>query len=132
VTNANGTGDVSFKVNANGTFTVFYLGTNNGIASATSRVFTATKDLNAGKTFDVQTLGNPINDALNLQINAVKEGKMTIHVINSIGSAVSAKQIDVNTGANNVSVTTAQFPTGLYFVTVNDGTRQQTLKVVKQ
>ena len=31
VTNANGTGDVSFKANSDGSFTVFYLSTNNGI-----------------------------------------------------------------------------------------------------
>lgn len=31
VTNANGTGDVSFKMEANGEYTVFYLSTNNGI-----------------------------------------------------------------------------------------------------
>ena len=132
VTNGNGTGDVAVKVNANGTFTAFYLGTNNGIASATSRIFVSTKDVNAAKTFDVQTLGNPINEALNLQINALKEGKMSINVLNSLGSSVLTKQIAVNAGANNVNVTTAQFPTGLYFVTVNDGTSQETIKVVKQ
>jgi hypothetical protein len=132
VTNANGTGDVSFKVNANGTFTTFYLGTNNAIAAATSRVFTPTKDLNAVKIFDVQTLGNPIYDALNLQINAVKEGKVAINVINSIGSLVSTKQMVVTAGANTVNLPMAQFPTGLYFVTVSDGTSQQTIKVVKQ
>ncbi len=132
VANGNGTGDVSFKVNANGTFTVFYLGTNNGIASATSRIFVSTKDVNAAKTFDVQTLGNPINDALNLQINAVKEGKIAINIVNSIGSVVLAKQVEVNAGANTVNLPTAQFPTGLYFVTLNDGASQQTVKVVKQ
>ena len=132
VVNANGTGDVAVKINANGTFTAFYLGTNNGIASATSRIFVSTKDVNAAKTFDVQTLGNPINDALNLQINAVKEGKMSINVINGIGSIVLTQRTAVNAGANNVTLSTAQFPTGLYFVTVNDGTSQETIKVVKQ
>jgi hypothetical protein len=132
VVNANGTGDVSFKVNANGTFTAYYLSTNNAIAAATSRVFTPTKDLNAIKTFDVQTLGNPINDALNLQINAVKEGKVAVNVINSIGSMVSTKQMAVTAGANTVNLPMAQFPTGLYFVTVSDGMSQQTIKVVKQ
>lgn len=132
VTNGNGTGDVAVKVNANGTFTAFYLGTNNGIASATSRIFVSTKDINAAKTFDVQALGNPINDALNLQINAVKEGKIAINVVNSIGSAVLAKQVEVTAGENNVNLPTAQFPTGMYFVTLNDGVSQQTVKVVKQ
>jgi hypothetical protein len=132
VTNANGTGDVAVKVNANGTFTAFYLGTNNGIASATSRIFVSIKDVNAAKTFDVQTLGNPINDALNLQINAVKEGKIAINVVNSIGSGVLAKQVEVTAGENNVHLPTAQFPTGMYFVTLNDGVSQQTVKVVKQ
>jgi Secretion system C-terminal sorting domain len=132
VTNTNGTGDVSFKVNANGTFTAYYLSTNNAIAAATSRVFTPTKDLNTVKTFEVQTLGNPINDALNLQINAVKEGKIAINVVNSMGSLVSAKQMAVNAGANTVNLPMAQFPTGMYFVTVQDGTSLQTIKVVKQ
>jgi hypothetical protein len=131
-TNGNGTGDVSFKVNANGTFTVFYLGTNNGIGAATSRVFTPTKDLNTVKTFEVQTFGNPINDALNLQINAVKEGKISINVVNSIGSMVSTKQMAVNAGANAVNLAMAQYPSGMYFVTIQDGISQQTIKVVKQ
>jgi hypothetical protein len=132
VTNANGTGDVSFKVNANGTFTAYYLSTNNAIAAATSRVFTPTKDLNTVKSFAVQTLGNPINDALNLQINAVNDGKIAINVVNSIGSTVLTKQMDVNSGINTVNLATGQFPTGLYFVTLNDGISQQTVKIVKQ
>ena len=132
ITNANGTGDVSFKVNANGSFTAFYLSTNNAIASATSRVFTPTKDLNTVKTFAVQTLGNPISDALNLQINAVKEGKIAVNVVNSIGSAVLIQQMAVSAGVNSVNVVMAQFPTGLYFITLNDGASQQTIKVVKQ
>jgi Secretion system C-terminal sorting domain len=132
ITNANGTGDVSFKVNANGTFTAYYLSTNNAIAAATSRVFTPTKDLNTVKTFEVQTLGNPINDALNLQINAVKEGKIAVNVVSSIGSSVLTQQIAVSAGVNSLNVAMAQFPTGLYFVTLNDGASQQTIKVVKQ
>lgn len=132
VTNANGTGDVAVKINTNGTFTAFYLGTNNGITAATSRVFTPTKDLNGVKTFAVQTLGNPINDALNLEINVVKEGKISINIVNSIGSIVVAKQMTVDAGTNTVNLATAQFPTGMYFVTVNDGASQETIKVVKQ
>jgi WD40 repeat protein len=132
VTNANGTGDVAVKINASGTFTAFYLSTNNAISAATSRVFTPTKDLNTVKTFAVQTLGNPINDALNLQINAVNDGKIAINVVNSIGSTVLTKQIDVNSGINTVNLAMAQFPTGLYFVMLHDGTSQQTVKVVKQ
>ena len=36
VTNANGTGDVSFRSNSDGSFTIFYLSTNNGIGATTS------------------------------------------------------------------------------------------------
>lgn len=36
VTNSNGTGDVSFKVNSDGSFTTFYLSTNNGIGATLS------------------------------------------------------------------------------------------------
>ncbi len=36
VTNGNGTGDVSFRSNIDGSFTIFYLSTNNGIGATTS------------------------------------------------------------------------------------------------
>ena len=36
VTNSNGSGDVSFRVNSDGSFTTFYLSTNNGIGATTS------------------------------------------------------------------------------------------------
>jgi hypothetical protein len=36
VTNANGSGDVSFKVNSDGSFTTYYLSTNNGIGATVS------------------------------------------------------------------------------------------------
>ena len=38
LTNGNGSGDVSFKVNSDGSFTTFYLSTNNGIGATTSAV----------------------------------------------------------------------------------------------
>ncbi len=38
VTNGNGSGDVSFKVNSDGSFTTFFLSTNNGIAATLSDI----------------------------------------------------------------------------------------------
>jgi len=45
VTNANGSGDVSFKVNSDGSFTTFYLSTNNGIGATISAPNTLPVDL---------------------------------------------------------------------------------------
>jgi hypothetical protein len=134
VTNGNGTGDVSFKDNGNNSFTTFYLGTNNGIAATTSRIITPTKDLNA--TFDkgwaAQIAENPSLNDLKLNINAASERRLTIQVMNSLGSILSSKQLIVNAGTNNIQLPTTGFASGLLFVSVNDGTAIQTVKFLKQ
>jgi hypothetical protein len=132
VTNANGTGDVSFKVNANGTFTVFYLGTNNGIAAATSRMFTSNNDVKNVTNLNIQTLGNPFYNDLNLLIKANKAGKATVNVQNSVGRILVSKQADIQIGETVLNLPANYFPSGLYIVSVNDGVSQQVVKVVKQ
>ena len=133
VTNANGTGDVSFKDNGNNTFTTFYLATNNGIAATTSRIILPTKDLSrqtiSGLT--LQALENPISSELKLQINAGTERKITLNVTNSLGSVLMTRQVVVQIGVNNFNLPMAQLPSGLLFVNISDGTGQQTVKCVK-
>jgi hypothetical protein len=134
VTNGNGTGDVAFKDNGNNTFTVFYLSTNNGIAATTSRTITPTKDLNGLSTngFTVETMENPAQNDLKLLINATNARKMTVNVMNSLGSLLVSKQMEVSAGTNNLSLPISQFASGLLLVTVNDGTQTQTVKFVKE
>jgi hypothetical protein len=131
VTNTNGTGDVSFKVNANGTFTVFYLGTNNGIAAATSRAFTSTKDV-ATTGFSVQTMGNPIYEALNLQINSNALRTVSVNVYNAVGSLLTTQKVQLTEGVNSVNLAASNLPSGLLFVEVSDGVGRQMVKVLKQ
>jgi Secretion system C-terminal sorting domain len=132
VTNANGTGDVSFKKNTNGTFTAFYLSTNNGIAAATSRVFTSVGDLKAARNFEVQILGNPFRQELNLKIKAGKAAKTNVSLLNSLGENVASKQVALQSGDNNVLFSTGHLPAGMYVVSVTDGEGRQALTVVKQ
>jgi hypothetical protein len=134
VTNGNGTGDVTFKDNGNNSFTVFYVSTNNGIAATTSRIITPTKDLNGSNAngFTVETMENPAENDLKLQINATNARKMTVNVMNSLGSLLLSKQMEMSAGTNNLSLPIAQFASGLLLVTVSDGTQLQTVKFLKQ
>ncbi len=50
-------------------------------------------------------------------------------VINSLGSIVSTKFIDLETGKNVVSLDSDNLPTGLYFITVNQGNQRVTKKL---
>lgn len=130
-TNGNGTGDVTFKANANGTFTVFYIATNNGIASATSRSFVATNDLKT-PNFTVKTLGNPIHEALNLQVNVPNARKATVSVYNTVGSLLDVQKMNLTEGDNLLHLSAAKLPSGLLFVEIYDGEAKQIIKVVKQ
>lgn len=132
VTNANGTGDVSFRINADGTFTAFYLSTNNGIAAATSKIFTSTKEVKTVVNFDVRVLGNPFSNDINLLIKANKASRAVINVQNGAGSGVVLKQVDLGIGETMVQLQMAYLPSGVYIISVNDGVSQQILKVVKQ
>lgn len=131
ITNANGTGDVSFKDNGNGTFTTYSLSTNNGMSAVTSRNVTPVKDIkSATKSFAVQTFENPMTDAVKFQINATSDKKMTVNIVNTLGSVVATKQVGVNVGLNTINLPTTA--TGLLFIVVNDGVSEQTVKVFKQ
>jgi hypothetical protein len=131
ITNANGTGDVSLKDNGNGTFTVFSLSTNNGMSAVTTRNVTPVKDIKSVvKGFTVQTLENPMTETVKFQINASSDKKMTVNIVNTLGSIVVTKQVAVNVGLNTISLPTTA--TGLLFIVVNDGVNEQTVKVIKQ
>jgi hypothetical protein len=134
VVNTNGTGDVSFKDNGNNSFTAFVLSTNNGIAATTSRIITGLKDVNSTITngFSVQTLTNPVNNELNLRINAASERKVSVNIVNIIGRVIMTKQVAVSAGTSTIGFSTAHLPVGLYLVNVNDGTSQKTVKIIKQ
>lgn len=58
VTNGNGTGDVSFKDNGDGTFTVFYLSTNNAFGAASNSVVPVELIKFSGRLKNQQTLLN--------------------------------------------------------------------------
>ena len=131
VTNANGTGDVAFKLNTNGTFTAFYLSTNNGIAAATSRAFTSTKEFETAN-FTVKTLGNPINESLNLEINAPSARKVAVNIYNTVGSLLTSQKQQINEGSNTLNLPVTHLPSGLLFVEINDGLGKQMVKVIKQ
>ena len=80
----------------------------------------------------MQTMGNPFQNELTLQINATTDSKTSIRILNSVGSIQIAKQVELQTGKNNVTLPTAHLPSGLYIVSATDGTSLQTVKVIKE
>lgn len=129
--NLNGTGDVSFRVNAGGTFTAFYLSTNNGIAAATSRVSSATKEPEVAG-FDAKLLANPVSDDVQIQIDAETSRTVLVGVYNTEGRLLSSQKMSLAKGTNYIRLPANTWPSGLIWVDIRSDTGRQTLNVVKQ
>lgn len=131
VTNGNGTGDIAFKVHPNGTFTVFYISTNNGIASTTSPLPTAAKSLTADH-FALQTWGNPFQQTLQLHVRATQTRNATLQIFHSTGVRQLVQPLSLQAGDNALTLPSAHWPAGWYTIVLNDGVSQQVVKAVKQ
>ncbi|MBI3509778.1 MAG: T9SS type A sorting domain-containing protein [Bacteroidetes bacterium] len=79
-----------------------------------------------------KTYPNPANDQVNISLNLIKSGDVTITLTNALGQIVSVENRTMASGENNVQLNTTSLQSGIYFVNVAANGSSSTSKVVKQ
>ena len=78
----------------------------------------------------VRVYPNPATDVLNIEVNASQSSAMSINVFNIMGQKVMESNVNINAGMNTPSINTADFASGIYFVTVKANGFENTMKFI--
>ena len=78
----------------------------------------------------VRVYPNPATDMLNIEVNASQSSAMSIEVYNIMGQKMMESNVNVSTGMNYPTINTADFASGIYFVTVKANGFENTMKFV--
>lgn len=79
---------------------------------------------------NVNVYPNPVQDQLNIQINASQASEMNISIYNITGQKVMESNTNVYTGINERQVNVSELNAGIYFVTVKANGFENTMKFV--
>jgi hypothetical protein len=71
---------------------------------------------------------NPSAGKAQIVVNSVSSNNATVSITNALGSAVSAKNIELSAGKNTVSLDSENLTSGIYFVTISSNNN----KIVKK
>lgn len=74
------------------------------------------------ESLDVHTslFPNPGSEVINLQFTSVEQQNTTLHIINALGVEVHRDKLKLNQGATAYQVDITQFPSGVYWLFLND------------
>jgi len=75
---------------------------------------------------------NPSTDQVNLRITSNTEMVTQLQIFNARGTLVNNAKIDIEEGFNEVELNIMDYPTGLYFVLFETGTKHDPIYFVKQ
>ena len=78
----------------------------------------------------VRVYPNPVQDVLNIEVNASMTSEMSIAVYNITGQKVMETSANVNAGINTPSINVSSLNSGIYFVTVKANGFENTMKFV--
>jgi len=73
---------------------------------------------------------NPVNSQLHLQLGT-SQPEMTINITSITGEVIYREVVDISGGATLVTFDIADYPAGVYFLSVNDGKELQVQRFVK-
>ena len=63
---------------------------------------------------------NPITDQLNIQLNLIEKGDITISIINAVGQVIIQKSENLSSGSQELKINTNELKAGLYLIHLND------------
>ena len=63
-------------------------------------------------------------------ISTQNADNVKVAIINSLGTLISSKLVDVSTGKNTIALDIENLGTGLYFATINQGSQRITKKII--
>lgn len=84
------------------------------------------------KTDAVHVLQNPVKNNVALQITSTTQQQASISITNSMGQVVSQTQYHLPQGKTALTISSVNFATGIYYVTVHYNNTQQTLSILKE
>ncbi len=79
---------------------------------------------------DVRVYPNPVQDVLNIEVNASQASEMNIAVYNITGQMVMETSANISAGINTPSISVSSLNSGIYFVTVKANGFENTMKFV--
>ncbi len=80
----------------------------------------------------VNTYPNPANELVNVNLNLVNGGNVSLALFNSIGQQVLVENRALTTGSNLVRLNTSELPSGIYMLVVTSAEGKATSKIVIQ
>jgi hypothetical protein len=91
----------------------------------------AVRDLRPPSSFILSAFPNPFNPATEVTFNLLKAEQVSLRLFNTLGQHVSTLQDDImSAGTHRVSFDGSHFPAGIYFLRLEAGSHQRTLKLV--
>jgi hypothetical protein len=80
----------------------------------------------------LEAFPNPVADRLTVRLHTELAGRIQLQLTDIFGRTVQQRYFDAVVGANRVELDLTSVPSGTYLVTVTDGERMGTLRVVKR
>ena len=79
---------------------------------------------------NVSVVPNPFTSSATVSFNSDVEGTFTVKMVSLLGATVSSKEVNVARGKNEVSIERNNLSTGIYIMSVSNGTSSITKKVI--
>jgi photosystem II stability/assembly factor-like uncharacterized protein len=79
----------------------------------------------------IQLFPNPFEETTTLQLYSHSEGTMPYHLTNLLGQELFSKNLEVQKGVNNWTISLEGLPQGVYLLYINN-MRQNAIKLIKQ
>ena len=74
---------------------------------------------------------NPVKDQLDIRVNATQAATVQMAIYDMIGNVISAKDIQLNIGANTMTENVSSYASGVYMIVMQDGHARMTSRFIK-
>lgn len=78
------------------------------------------------------TVVNPFNNNIEMQLQSLLQQNITIELMNTNGQLIFDKQLNIQNGANALTLQTPTLATGIYFLKIKSATDEKVIKILKQ
>ena len=79
---------------------------------------------------NVSVVPNPFTSSAIVSFNSDVEGTFTVKMVSLLGATVSSKEVNVTRGKNEVAIERNNLSSGIYIMSVSNGTSSITKKVI--
>jgi len=84
------------------------------------------------KDFNINVVPNPTTENFILEVNSTKNSTLNITLTNSLGEVVLTSNSIINIGINKIDFDFKNQSSGVYFMSINDGSEYYFKKIIKQ